>query len=233
MQGVLSLGWQAQPKLADFVVGKNQAIVSALAHWQGLLSAPPSDSPYRAICLWGAAGSGKTFLAQAVSLATGAAHLSPHSSLSDFETAAYSQAAVIDDIAALSMPQQIAAFALYNTLRQAGKPWLVTSPSAPAQLQSLRHDLQSRLAWGLVFELQSLSDEEKSLAMQHYATSLGFTLAPEAAQAMLIKLPRSMAALRRALQALDSHCLRQQKPASLHTVQRWLNDYLTQETYQP
>ena len=91
---------------------------------------------------------------------------------------------------------------------------LVSGSSAPAHLK-LRDDLRTRLGWGLIYQVQALSDEEKALALQQHAQARGFALSHEVIQYLLRHGRRDLPALLGVLDALDEHCLRLQRGASV------------------
>ena len=166
----------------------------------------------RCFYIWGETGSGKSHLLLA---AVEKAHTLGLS-------AEYARATVpdiveivaIDDVELLDEPAQIALFALYNHQRETGGILLVSGSAAPAHLK-LRDDLRTRLGWGLVYQVQSLSDEEKAMALQQHANARGLVLPPEVTQYLLRHGSRSLPALLGVLDALDEHCLRLQRGASV------------------
>ena len=80
---------------------------------------------------------------------------------------------------------------------------------------SLRDDLRTRLGWGLVYQVQALSDEEKAQALQQHAQARGFELPHEVTQYLLRHGRRDLPALLGVLDALDAHCLRLKRGASV------------------
>ena len=109
---------------------------------------------------------------------------------------------------------QIALFALYNRQRESGGMLLVSGLTAPAHLQ-LRDDLRTRLGWGLVYQVQALSDDDKAMALQQHAGARGMLLPPEVSQYLLRHGKRDLPALLAVLDALDEHCLRLKRAASV------------------
>jgi DnaA family protein len=194
------------PTLDNFVAGHNVELLSALR--QALNKAQAERSIY----IWGEAGSGKSHLlqgavqkAQALGLATVYMRAEvPHAA----------QVVVVDDVERLDDAAQIALFALYNRQRETGGMLLISGTAAPAHL-TLRDDLRTRLGWGLVYQVQALSDEEKALALQQHAQARGFILSPEVTQYLLRHGRRDLPALLGVLDALDVHCLRLKRGASV------------------
>src|SRR5699024_4214490 len=135
-----------------FVGTHNAPVLDALRH---------HSQPGRAIYLWGSAGSGRTHLLRAITRNETATYLNPQAdagpnllALADNETQSWRLIAV-DNVHALSSPQQAALFTLYNQWRQqagtANAFTLVTAGSHAPRALSLREDLRTRLAWDLVF----------------------------------------------------------------------------------
>jgi DnaA family protein len=68
----------------------------------------------------------------------------------------------------------------------------------------LRPDLRTRLGWGLIYQLQSLSDHEKSLALNEHAKAKGYPLPHDVAQYLLNHGRRDLPSLLATLDALDA-----------------------------
>ena len=99
-------------------------------------------------------------------------------------------------------------------MRDGGGALLASGPCPPAQLK-LRPDLVTRLAWGLVFQVHALTDEEKITALQTHAAARGFAFSREAGEYLLTHWRRDMASLFSALDALDRHSLETKRPITL------------------
>jgi DnaA family protein len=124
------------------------------------------------------------------------------------------QMVAIDDVEKLDEVAQVALFSLYNRLRENGGMLLVSGKQAPAFL-SVRDDLRTRLGWGLVYQVHALSDTEKALALQQHALARGFELPNEVTTYLLRHGRRDLPALLATLDALDEHCLRLKRAASV------------------
>jgi DnaA family protein len=194
------------PTFDNFVVGENQELLFALH--QALSDA----SCERCLYVWGQAGSGKSHLLQAcVSEAQNSRH-----------SAIYAQGVVpdrydvvaVDDVEKLDDAAQIELFNLYNEMRESGGILLVSGTQSPANLQ-LRPDLRTRLGWGLVYQVQGLSDTEKAQALEQHAQARGFTLAPEITHYLLRHGRRDLPSLLAVLDALDEHSLRLHRAPSV------------------
>jgi DnaA family protein len=194
------------PTLDNFVAGHNVELLSALQ------LALQLQQEQRAFYLWGEAGGGKTHLLQGAVEKAGALGLTAVYARGTVPEAV--QVVAVDDVEQLDAAAQIALFALYNRQRESGGILLVSGSAAPAQLH-LRDDLRTRLGWGLVYQVQALSDAEKTLALQQHAQARGFILPGEVTQYLLRHGRRDLPALLGVLDALDEHCLRLKRGASV------------------
>jgi DnaA family protein len=196
-QLLLDIQPPAKPSFANFVTGQNgEALYS-------LKSAVQGDASIRFIYLWGEAGSGKTHLIHACQAET-------------------SHMVCVDDVQTLDHDAQIALFNTYNAIRdEAGKSLLVTGNAAPTQT-GLRDDLATRLAWGLTYQLQPLSDEEKALALMNHADARGMRLPLEVIEYCLRYLRRDLPTLISTINALDEWSLTTKKPMTVPMLRQLL-----------
>ena len=212
------------PSLQNFVAGQNhEAIASISALLNGftiqdskLNSLAVQDSKLNSftlqdsklnsfelpnfIYLWGASGSGKTHLLQAAK-----AH----------------GATVADDVHLLNDEAQIALFNQFNQLKDAGNILITAGLHAPTQM-GLRDDLATRLAWGLVYQLQPLSDAEKAQALKNHAAERGMKLPDEVVDYCLRHLRRDLPTLMATLDALDEWSLTTKKPVTVPMLKKLL-----------
>ena len=208
------------PTLDNFVAGRNVELLSALRH------ALVGTANERCFYLWGEAGSGKSHLLQAVAGQARALG----------QLAAYARSAVpeavpvvaIDDVEALDDAAQIALFDLYNRLRESGGMLLVSGTVAPAHLH-LRDDLRTRLGWGLVYQVHGLSDDEKAQALERHAEARGLILPHEVTQYLLRHGRRDLPALLATLDALDAHCLRLKRGASVPLLKEVMQTFIPEQ----
>jgi len=190
-QLLLELAPPPPPTLENFSPGKNGAALKAL---RGAL-----EGGERFVFLCGPSGSGKTHLLRAFSEAAAAAKV---------------EAAAVDDVARLGEAEQIALFDLCNRLRASGGALAASGEAPPAQL-TLRADLRSRLASGIVLQLHPLSDEDKAAALRAHAAGRGIALDGELIRYLLTHFDRDMGTQIAALDALDRYSLQQKRPITL------------------
>lgn len=209
-QLLLNIRPPARPDLARFVVGRN---VELMAHLHDMLEGTATE---RMVYVWGAAGSGKSYLLEAW------AHACQRRGLTmDLSGIVPAQAVIADQVEGWDSAQQLAGFAAFNQVREAGGLWLAAGSVAPAELPVMP-ELKTRLGWGLVFQLQILNDAEKRAALSQHAETLGFTLDPQVADYLLNHTARDMQSLLRLLEALDRFSLETHRPISLPLLRQLL-----------
>jgi DnaA family protein len=120
----------------------------------------------------------------------------------------------VDEVERLDDAAQVALFALYNRQRESGGMLLVSGTQAPTFL-TLRDDLRTRLGWELVYQVQALNDVEKAQALQQHALARGLELPNEVTTYLLRHGRRDLPALLTTLDALDEHCLRLKRQATV------------------
>ncbi len=204
-QLLLGIGPEWIPTLENFVPGRNDELLAVL---QRALAAAQGEGIY----VWGEAGCGKSHLLLAAVGHARASGLAAVHARGEVPEAA--QVVAVDDVEKLDDAGQIALFALYNRLREHGGMLLVSGTRAPTFLP-LRDDLRTRLGWGLVYQVHALSDAEKEQALRQHASARGFELPPEVTTYLLRHGRRDLPALLATLDALDEHCLRLKRAASV------------------
>ena len=99
---------------------------------------------------------------------------------------------------------------------------LVAAASRPPAQLMLREDLRTRLAWGLVYRVQGLSDEEKIDALSKSADARGMALSPGVLPYLLTHSRRDMQSLSAILDALDRYSLETQRPITMPLLRELL-----------
>ena len=193
-QLLLDIKPDALPTLQNFVAGRNTEALSSLKSLQDAFV----QSKF--IYLWGDKGSGKSHLLQACK-ALGIT--------------------VADNVHLLNNEAQIDLFNQYNHLKEAGKPFVTAGNNPPTQM-NLRGDLATRLAWGLVYQLQPLNDVEKALALNNHAIERGMRLPTDVLDYCLRYLRRDLPTLMATLDALDVWSLTMQKPITVPMLRKLL-----------
>lgn len=192
----LGISPAAEPAFDNFVAGRN---AEALARVRDLAKGTLRE---RIVYLWGELGTGRTHLLHA------AAHASP-------------SLVVVDDVQLLDGPGQHALFVAINDARDTGPAVLAAGDLPPAQL-ALREDLRTRLAWGLVYQLLPLGDEDKARHLKAVAASRGLQLSDDIVGYLLSRLPRDMRSLQSMMEVLDRYSLMRKRPLTLPLVREAL-----------
>ena len=193
----LGISPAAEPAFDNFVAGRN---AEALARVRELAEGTLAE---RIVYVWGSAGSGRTHLLSA------AARRNP-------------SLVVVDDVQLLDDAGQRALFVAINDSRDAGPGVLVAADKPPAQL-TLREDLRTRLAWGLVYELVPLGDEDKARHLKAVAATRGLQLSDDIVAYLLTRLPRDMRSLQSIMEVLDQYSLMRKRPLTLPLVREALS----------
>ncbi len=200
------------PSLDNFVVGRNAeavAVLRAIAAGRG--------EPF--VYLWGERGSGRTHLLAALAAARPAALAAEGSEVPGFDEA--TRLYLVDDVDTRAAGEQQRLFVLMNEVRANPGAALVTTGSAPPAQLALRDDVRTRLAWGLVYQLHALNDEEKAMALDEHARSRGLALSHDVIAYLLNHMPRDMRTLVAILDALDGHALAAKRPITVPLVREW------------
>ncbi|MDB5855637.1 MAG: DnaA regulatory inactivator Hda [Herminiimonas sp.] len=217
-QLLLDLGAEKPQTLDSFVVGRNAELLE-LAH---RLAGPESVTlSQRFVYLWGEPGSGKTHLLHALASMPGAKYLDATSPEADFVADGPTRLYLLDDCDRLSPALQIAAFNLFNQIRE-GAAALVTTGAAPPAILQVREDLRTRLGWGLIYQVHGLTDEEKIAALTRAAHARGFALAPGVLPYLITHFRRDMRSLSAMLDALDAYSLETKRPITVPLLRNLL-----------
>ena len=203
-----------RPAFADFAARGNDEAVAAVRALAGGGGAAAGAH------LWGGGGCGKTHLLYAAAAAAARAR-GGFVAVFDSQTTKPPPAprpgfVAVDNLESLAADgeAQTALFAWLNRARQAGDAFVLTaSRRAPSEI-GLRADLTTRVLAGLVFRLRAGDDETKRMALRARAKRLGYDLPGEVADLFLARLPRDMASLARAMDALDARLLQTRAPLS-------------------
>ena len=197
-QLALDISAPPQPTLDNFVPGANAELVARLRE---LVS---GNSAENIVYLWGEAGSGKSHLLRACGVLRAGA-------------GARDGLHVADDVETLGEEPQIALFTRTNGARQSDGAVLAAGNAPPAQLP-LREDLKSRLAWGLVYQVKPLTDEERAVFLRAEAGRRGLRVAEDVIAYLLTHARRDLPSLGAILEALDRESLERKRPVTLQLV---------------
>lgn len=217
-QLLLDIQPSPSPTLENFVVGGNTELMKKL---NGLDDEQLSK---HSLILWGETGSGKTHLLQAAvakfrERGLSAVYADAPSSYQVDQL--QGDLVALDNVQKLDEAAQIALFNLFNRFREQDKLLLMAAPAAPAQL-SLREDLKTRMAWGLVYKVVNLTDAEKTQALLSHAKQRGMQLSVEVVDYCLRHLRRDLPTLMATLDALDNWSLTAKRPVTVAMVREMI-----------
>ena len=213
----LALGIHLPDDMAfdNYYAGKNEA---ALTYVKKLCTEDDVGWVEGLIYLWGNKGVGCSHLLQAACLQfqlTGRQAI--YLPLKEFicytpevlENLEHYDLVCLDDIQVVegNRQWQEALFYLFNRLREAGNYLLIAADKPPRELAIDLQDLKSRFMLALVFQLHSLSDDDKSKALQLRASLRGMVLSDEVARFILSRGERDMNGLFVLLDRLDKASL--------------------------
>ena len=217
-QLLLSLTPPPEPTLENFVPGRNAELLALLS------TLARGGESERFVYIWGVPGCGKTHLLRALSSAlrrvdVAAAMFPGKEADSELRSG---QVVLVDDVDQLAGDAQRKLFNVYNRQRDDGGI-LVAAGATPASRLPLRKDLVTRLGWGLVYQLHTLSDEEKKSAMAEYARARGFSLSGDITEYLLARQARDLPGLLALLEALDRYSLEYKRAITIPLVRELLS----------
>jgi DnaA family protein len=201
------------PTLDNFIPGRNGELLQNLRRLAG------RQGGERFVYVWGRPAGGRTHLLRAVvaelqRAGAAAVYISCAAGAPVADGLERMECVALDDVDRLDGEGQVAAFDLYNALREHNGALLAAGAAPPVQLE-LREDLVTRLAWGLVYQVHALNDEEKSRALSDYAAGRGFQLQPEVRDYLLTRGNRSLSSLLVTVDALDRYSLETKRPVTV------------------
>jgi DnaA family protein len=199
---------RADAVFESFWPGLNSEIVAALR--------APGTAP---LWLWGARGSGKTHLLQAVCASAGAAAAYfpltrsvalPPEALAGFER---SGVLCVDDADAVAgdMAWEKALFRLFNEAAELRTRLIFAAAAPPRQPEWRLEDWRSRAAACVVYQLRELDDAGRIEALRLRAAQRGLQLPYETSEYLLKRIPRDLPSLFEVLDQLDEASLAAQR----------------------
>jgi DnaA-homolog protein len=208
-QLALGVRLRADAVFESFWPGRNGEVVAALRS--------PSAVP---LWLWGASGSGKTHLLQAVCAAAGEASSGapaayfpltrppalPPEALAGFERA---RVLCVDDVDAVAgdLAWESALFRLFNEASELRTRLIFAAAAPPRQPDWRLEDWGSRAAACVVYQLRELDDDGRIEALRLRAAQRGLQLPYETSEYLLKRMPRDMRSLFEILDQLDEASL--------------------------
>lgn len=221
-QLTLGVGLKDEATFSNYFAGKNTLLLEELKK-------SARGCGERVLYFYGGSGQGKTHLLQASCHAANQQGLSsvyiPLANVVDFAPGIFEgmeslNLVCIDDMHVIAGKPawEEAFFHAYNRIHDAGGQLIVTANVSPKSLGLVLPDVVSRLSWGIVFQLQSLTDDEKLRVLIMRAERRGMTLSEEVGKFILTHCPRHMSTLFAALDALDKVSLAAQRKLTVPFV---------------
>lgn len=226
----LDLGPVSMPGLEEFIVedGARQAV-------QWLQAWPASDRQggAPAAYVWGQAGSGKTHLLRAMvprALAAGRHVMwvgAQGCQMWDANEPEAPTLALIDDCERLDSHLQHLAFNLFiesasASSTEAGPLSIIAAGALPPVDLPVRDDLRTRLGWGLIFALPSLSEAGVRKALADEALRRGIELDDAVLSYLLARHSRDLAFLTGLLDRLDRFALAEHRTVTVPLLKQML-----------
>lgn len=220
-QLALNLRLRDASSFENYSVARNREAVERLQRAvRSLSNAPQAPASWLYLC--GEPGTGKTHLLEAACRAAQEqGHAPLYVPLADkaslttalLEDVEQVPLVCVDDVDAIAgdASWEAALFALYEHLRAHGGMLILAARSSPAAIGLKLADLATRLAAGLVYQLQPLSDAEKIAALRLRAQRRGLEMTEEVANYLLTRFPRDMHSLFALLDKLDTATLAAQR----------------------
>jgi DnaA family protein len=203
-QLALGVRLRADALFESFAVGANTEVLAALRTHR---SEP--------LWLWGAPGSGKTHLLQALcaEAGEGAAYFPvggdsalPPDALQGFERVPLLCLDDADAVAGDAAWEQ-ALFRLYNEITELRGRLVFAASVPPRQAPWVLEDWRSRAAACVVYQLRELDDAGRIEALRLRAAQRGLQLPDETSEYLLKRMPRDLPSLLRVLDELDEASL--------------------------
>ncbi|WP_188149839.1 DnaA regulatory inactivator Hda [Teredinibacter waterburyi] len=185
---------------------------------------------YDNVLIWGARGAGLSHLLQGVCHQADERGLAvqyfPLADVRGYTAADLCEGLEAMDIVCLDGLEHIcgnsdweqAIFHLYNRMRDAGKPLLLSSHTSPPSLPILLPDLKSRVLGCVVYHVESLGDDGKKMAMIARAAARGMEMPADVATYILSRASRDTAELFTLLNRLDDASLQEQRKLTIPFV---------------
>lgn len=113
---------------------------------------------------------------------------------------------------------EVALFGLINRVRENNHRLIMASTQPPDEAFVSLPDLRSRLSWGPVFQIQSLTDKEKYHALRFRARQNGLELPEHVADYLMQRYPRDMFGLFERLALLDKASMAMQRRLTIPLI---------------
>ena len=187
----------------------------------------PGKTTFNPLFIYGGSGIGKTHLAQAIGIETKdrfqdkvVLYVTGHEFQTQFVDATQNNTRndfvhfyqmidllIIDDIHEMAgKPKtQDIFFEIFNYLHQTGKQLIITSDTAPADMEGIEPRLLSRFKWGLSAELTNPDYDSRKAILKQYAYNEGIEISDEILEYVAAHITNNIRELEGALISLLAH----------------------------
>jgi len=228
-----------KPTLDNFVLSKKDrgngidilTVLKSLVHyWENSSNTNPE---HEIIYIWGPLGSGKTHLLKALANIAleneiSSCFLESGSSLwsyLDYGNMLVHKVYFVDNVDSLTDNEQKAFFRLLIEAKEDENILIIVTGSDSISGLSLRADISSRLSSGINFELHTLLDQEKIIALEEFAKAKSLNFSLEILNWLLEHFHRDMPSLINIVEALDLYSLQTKRAITLPLVKDLLKNH--------
>jgi len=124
----------------------------------------------------------------------------------------------IDDLQRLDRASEVSLFHCMNRCRESDTRVLFAADRPPDDLGLKLNDLQTRLAWDLVIQLQPLGDEELRKAFRQEIEMRSLEASEEVLGYVLRRFPRNISSLKQVVNTLDEVSLTEQRRITIPLI---------------
>ncbi len=131
----------------------------------------------------------------------------------------------LDDLQRLDHAAEVHLYHCINRCRESGTRLLLSADRAPVALGLELPDLLTRLSWGPVYHLPSLTDADLRLALVHEFQRRSLTVSPDVIDYLLRRVSRNLQDLKSLAGELDQASLSAQRRVTIPLVRLVLADH--------
>lgn len=216
-----------QNDFTSFFVGENKTLLNVLSKLSN------KENKHR-LYLWGASGTGKSHLLQAVCKQANEHEqhvayipLKQHKEMSPdmLHDLGMLDLVCIDDLESIQgeTEWQQGLTWLYNELRDNDHSLIISAATSPANIELEVEDLKSRLGWDQVYQISSPSDDLKIEILKQKAEARSFKLNDEVIEYIIRRVDRDLGSLLKILDDIDQASLAAKRKVTIPFVKELLS----------